>query len=90
MIFTDNTSQLVTTACSVPVPPVPPDPVTNITVVEFTIPDHRHAHLVVQWSPPVPNGKLRYYQLWIGRRMLGAQENMDVDQQVVNRTIVSK
>lgn len=90
MIFIDNTSQLVMPACTAPAPPTPPEPVTNITLVDFTIPDHRHVHLVVQWSPPVPNGRLMYYQLWIGRRMLGAQEDVDVGQQVVNKNIVGR
>ena len=71
-------------------PPTPPDPVTNITIIQFTVPDHRHAHLKAQWSPPLPYGnQLTQYQVWIGRRELSPLEDIDTSQLVVNRTLVS-
>ena len=75
--------------CNVSAPPIPPHPITNITIVKFTVPDHRHAQLMAQWSPPAPPYGLTQYQVWIGLRELSPQEGIDTSQLVLNRTLVS-
>ena len=76
--------------CNVSAPPTRPDPVTNITIAQFTVPDHRHAQLRAQWSPPAqPYGNLQRYQVWIGKRELSPQEGIDTSQLVLNRSLVS-
>ena len=73
-------------------PPIPPDPVTNITIVQFTVPDHRHAQLTAQWRPPARlyGNQVTQYQVWIGRRELRPHESIDTSQLVMNETLVSR
>ena len=75
--------------CNVSAPPTPPDPVTNITIIQFTVPDHRHAHLKAQWSPPLPYGnQLTQYQVWIGRRETEREREIGIGREKSKRAVM--